>query len=196
MWSLFPPLEPGAHPPFTHLFLRLPFLPWADPTHPPSLFPQMNFHDLPNEQHTDLNVKPDGGKNNEEQEKILRESTSRPTIADPITELEGSDPLHRRFFALFGKVKSKKEKSQGSVPKSADLEKSMHVQTQEAAPLPNVAETEEEKLAKQEDMERRKAYMEKYKHDAEETKAHGHEVDAGAHDSFVAFFNKGAKSKK
>lgn len=67
------------------------------------------------------------------------------------------DSKHRRFFNLFQGVSTTKGRSGATLPENIDFKK-IHAEVEAA--LPEVADTEEEKEAKREDLERRTAYLE------------------------------------
>lgn len=100
-----------------------------------------------------------------------------------INPVDENNPVRRRFLALFSKPN--RQDTQASVSESADLDKAAKAAITEQQELPRVGDTEEEKLAKQEDKERRQAWIE------HEQEKEGKETDKykESHQKFVAIFD-------
>lgn len=99
------------------------------------------------------------------EEKVIdgdEDTTAQPQQARVLTAEE--EKVQQRYVAIFGK-REHQDQDQASVPETfpGNNAPPVHPNKSTYGELPNVAETEEEKLAKREDMERRKAYIEKYK---------------------------------
>lgn len=112
--------------------------------------------------------------------------------ASKTTPQEDVSKKTRRFFALFQGV-NKEEKQQTSVPENVNFE-DMASKVEETA-LPQVGDTEDEKIAQAEDLERRKAYLE-YQAKLDEKK--GTPSDAHTtktHDKFVAIYDDQTSKK-